>query len=85
MTMTPLVESLGYAMSVMLLWWSLALGARLMGDATLIGASANVVVATLAERSGHPIHFWRFLLYGVPTTVLFLILPRCACGFGYLR
>ncbi len=39
------------------LWWSLALGACLGGNGTLIGASANVVTAGMAERAGHPISF----------------------------
>ncbi|MGD8904781.1 MAG: ArsB/NhaD family transporter, partial [Anaerolineae bacterium] len=54
-TMIPIVENLGKVMPVEPLWWSLALGACLGGNATLVGASANVVVASLAERSGHPI------------------------------
>ncbi|NIN70300.1 MAG: hypothetical protein GTO63_37615, partial [Anaerolineae bacterium] len=49
-TMIPLVETLGESMPVEPLWWSLALGADLGGNATLVGASANIVVASLAER-----------------------------------
>ncbi len=81
-TMIPLVETLGQAMPVMPLWWALALGACLGGNATLVGASANVVVASLAERSGHPIRFWRFFLYGALTTVVSLLL---ATGYIWLR
>lgn len=81
-TMIPLVENLGQAMPVMPLWWSLALGACLGGNATLVGASANVVVASLAERSGHPIRFWRFFGYGVLTTFVSLLL---ATGYIWLR
>jgi len=47
------------------LWWTLALGADLGGNATLIGASANVVVAGIAARNGTPISFWRFTRYGL--------------------
>jgi Na+/H+ antiporter NhaD/arsenite permease-like protein len=47
------------------LWWALALGADLGGNATLIGASANVVVAGIAARNGTPISFWRFTRYGL--------------------
>ena len=50
------------------LWWSLALGADLGGNATLIGASANVVVAGIAARNGHPIGFWQFTRYGLIVT-----------------
>ena len=73
-TMIPVVESLGQAMPVGPLWWSLALGACLGGNATLVGAAANVVVANLAEKSGHPISFGLFLRYGVITTFLSLVM-----------
>jgi Na+/H+ antiporter NhaD/arsenite permease-like protein len=46
------------------LWWSLALGACLGGNLTIVGASANVVVANLALRSSQPIRFGEFLRYG---------------------
>ena len=39
------------------LWWALALGACLGGNLTIVGASANVVVANVAQRAGHPIRF----------------------------
>ena len=47
------------------LWWALALGADLGGNATLIGASANVVVAGIAARNRTPIGFWQFTRYGL--------------------
>jgi Na+/H+ antiporter NhaD/arsenite permease-like protein len=46
------------------LWWSLALGADLGGNATAIGASANVVILGLADRAGHRISFLEFTKYG---------------------
>ena len=51
------------------LWWSLAFGADLGGNATAIGASANVVMLGLAERAGHRIGFWEFTKYGLVVTV----------------
>ena len=54
------------------LWWALALGADLGGNATAIGASANVVVLGIAERNGHPIGFWRFTRYGLIVTAIML-------------
>jgi Na+/H+ antiporter NhaD/arsenite permease-like protein len=83
-TMIPVVQSLGQTMPVGPLWWSLALGADLGGNATLVGASANVVVASLAERSGYPISFGRFLRYGVATTVLSLVLATLYVWLRYL-
>jgi Na+/H+ antiporter NhaD/arsenite permease-like protein len=56
------------------LWWALALGACLGGNFTVIGASANVVVAGISEKSGHPITFGRFLKYGIPLTIQHLII-----------
>ena len=47
------------------LWWALALGADLGGNATAVGASANVVVIGIAARNGHPISFWQFTKYGL--------------------
>jgi Na+/H+ antiporter NhaD/arsenite permease-like protein len=52
------------------LWWALALGADLGGNATAIGASANVVMLGLAEREGHRIGFWEFTRYGVVVTLV---------------
>lgn len=83
-TMIPVVQGLGETMSVMPLWWSLALGACLGGNTTLVGASANVVVASLAERSGHPIRFGEFLRYGVATTLLSLVVASLYVWVRYL-
>ncbi len=52
------------------LWWALALGADLGGNATAIGASANVVVLGIARRNGHPISFWGFTKYGLMVTAV---------------
>ncbi len=54
------------------LWWSLALGADFGGNLTLIGASANVVVAGMSERAGQRISFLKFMLYGIPVTLVSL-------------
>ena len=54
------------------LWWSLALGADFGGNATLIGASANVVVAGMSERAGQRISFLKFMAYGIPVTLISL-------------
>ena len=74
-TMAPLVYELvgpapGLPPGQLSLWWSLALGADLGGNATAIGASANVVVLGIAKRNGHPISFWMFTKYGLVVTVV---------------
>jgi Na+/H+ antiporter NhaD/arsenite permease-like protein len=52
------------------LWWALALGADLGGNATAVGASANVVILGLAERAGQRITFWQFTRYGLIVTAV---------------
>jgi Na+/H+ antiporter NhaD/arsenite permease-like protein len=73
-TMSPLVEDLvasgGGSREASGLWWALAAGADLGGNATAVGASANVVVLGIAARHGHPISFWRFTKYGLVVTVV---------------
>jgi Na+/H+ antiporter NhaD/arsenite permease-like protein len=54
------------------LWWALAIGADFGGNFTLIGASANVVVAGMSERTGQRISFLRFAAYGIPLTLISL-------------
>ena len=72
-TMAPvtasLVHDLGGGRDATVLWWSLALGADLGGNATAIGASANVVVLGLAQRAGQPISFLEFTKYGAVVAV----------------
>ena len=51
-------------------WWALALGADLGGNATAVGASANVVVLGIAMRAGHPISFWEFTRKGLIVTAV---------------
>ena len=83
-TMIPVVENMGQAMPVGPLWWSLALGACLGGNATLVGAAANVVVANLSEKSGNPVSFGLFLRYGVITTFMSLVLASMYVWVRYL-
>ena len=74
-TMSPLVYDLvgpgpGLPPQQQSLWWALALGADLGGNATAIGASANVVIIGIAKRNGHPISFWTFTRYGLIVTAV---------------
>jgi Na+/H+ antiporter NhaD/arsenite permease-like protein len=59
--MIPLIRELaphlGGPEELMPLWWALSLGACLGGNGTLIGASANLTVAGIAERNGVPFGF----------------------------
>jgi Na+/H+ antiporter NhaD/arsenite permease-like protein len=66
------------------LWWSLALGADLGGNATAVGASANVVVLGIAERAGRRISFWEFTRYGLVVTVITVALAMPYLWLRYL-
>ncbi|MRH43007.1 hypothetical protein GH741_09945 [Aquibacillus halophilus] len=66
------------------LWWSLALGACLGGNGTLIGASANVVVAGLAEAEDERISFSLFLIYGIPLVLISLLISSIYVYLRYL-
>jgi Na+/H+ antiporter NhaD/arsenite permease-like protein len=84
-TMLPVVERLGAAgIPIEPLWWSLALGACFGGNATIIGASANVVVADIARREGHPIGFGMFLRFGAVVTVMSLLISTVYLYGRYL-
>ncbi len=83
--MIPLIENLSRAYGtseVAPLWWALSLGAVLGGNATLIGASANVVTAGIAGKSGIPISFASFARLAVPLALVSLVL---ATGYIYIR
>ena len=76
-TMIPVIEELAQAeglpeTEVRPLWWALAIGADFGGNLTLIGASANVVVAGMSEKAGKKISFLKFLAYGAPVTLISL-------------
>ena len=64
------------------LWWALALGADLGGNATVVGASANVVAINLARASGYHIGFMQFFRYGIFVGVLTLLVST---GYLWLR
>lgn len=84
-TMIPVVQDVGASgIPIEPLWWALAMGACFGGNATIIGASANVVVADLAARNEHPISFGRFLRYGSLVTVVSLAISTVYVTVRYL-
>lgn len=83
-TMIPMIKEMGNMGIANLepLWWSLALGACLGGNGTLVGASANVIVAGLAAKEGYGISFLKFLWIGFPLMILSIFISS---GYIYLR
>ena len=85
-TMIPLIknveEAFGGREAMMPIWWALSLGACFGGNGSLIAASANVIVAGMANKEGIRISFMRFLIYAVPTM---LISTALAAVYIYAR
>ena len=67
------------------LWWALALGACLGGNGTLVGSSANVVIANIASKSGKTLSFMAFTKYGVLIAFESMILSSFYLWIRYLQ
>jgi Na+/H+ antiporter NhaD/arsenite permease-like protein len=90
-TMIPLIKDMAAGMGlspdsaqIEVLWWALSLGACLGGNGTLIGASANVIVAGIASREGHGFSYMDFLKIGAPLTFIALLLSHAYLFVRYL-
>ncbi|MFN8060283.1 MAG: ArsB/NhaD family transporter [Vicinamibacterales bacterium] len=88
-TMVPLLKTLGPTLggsaAIGPLWWCLSLGACLGGNGTLVGASANLTVAGLAERSGVPFRFSTYLGYAFPMMLLSILVAHLYVWLRYFR
>jgi Na+/H+ antiporter NhaD/arsenite permease-like protein len=77
-TMIPLIKSAAPAFGgperIEPLWWCLSLGACLGGNGTLIGASANITIAGIAERNGIAFSFVKYALYALPMTIVSILI-----------
>jgi Na+/H+ antiporter NhaD/arsenite permease-like protein len=85
-TMIPLIKSMGQLSGMQLdpLWWSLSLGACLGGNGTLIGASANLVVAGMSSRRGVIITFMQYFRYGFPLMLVSIVISTAYIYLRYL-
>ena len=85
-TLIPLIQDMGQMGMTNLdpVWWSLALGACLGGNGTLIGASANVVVASMAAQRGKPISFISFMKIALPMMTLSIAISSIYIWLRYL-
>lgn len=85
-TLIPLIKDMGTMGMTNLdpLWWSLSLGACLGGNGTLIGASANVVVASMAARKGVFITFLEFMKIAFPLMILSILISSVYVYLRYL-
>lgn len=85
-TLIPLIQDMGQMglSNLEPMWWSLALGACLGGNGTLIGASANVVVASMAAQRGKPISFIEFMKIALPIMTLTIAISNVYIWLRYL-
>ena len=83
-SMIPLIETLSESMNTLPLWWALALGADFGGNLTLVGSSANIVAADLAEGAGHGIGFVVFLKFGLATVLVTLVISSIWLEIAFL-
>ena len=85
-TLIPLIQDMGQMGLSNLdpMWWSLALGACLGGNGTLIGASANVVVASMSAQRGRPISFLGFMKVAMPVMIFTIIISNIYVYIRYL-
>ncbi|EJO5348999.1 ArsB/NhaD family transporter [Clostridium botulinum] len=86
-TMIPLIKAMGTmgGMNIAPLWWALALGACLGGNGTMIGASANLVVIGIAEKSGYKISFKRYFKFGFPVMLISIIISTAYLLIFFLK
>lgn len=78
-TIIPLIHQMGNIggltpQALEPLWWALSLGACLGGNGTIIGASANVIVAGLAEKNGFKLSFLSFMKLAFPLMILAILI-----------
>lgn len=85
-TMVPVIQSIAatQGMDLRVIAWALSLGTDLGGNATPIGASANVVATSVSAKSGHPISWGKYCKYCVPATVLVIAVSLGCLFLRYL-
>ena len=86
-TMIPLIKaaapSFGGADHIQPLWWCLSLGACLGGNGTLIGASANLTVASIRDRKGVPFNLLTYTLQALPLMLLSVMICHVYVWWRY--
>lgn len=74
-TLIPLILTMEtQGLNITPLWWSVSLGACLGGNGTLVGASANIVLASIGEKHGYPLSFKEYFKFGFPLMILSILI-----------
>jgi Na+/H+ antiporter NhaD/arsenite permease-like protein len=86
-TIIPMIDAMaptfGGADKLEPIWWALSLGACLGGNGSIVGASANVMVASYASRSGQPISFVKFMLMAFPLMIVTVLIASVYAYFVF--
>lgn len=85
-TMIPIIQEIGKTNpeSLKVLWWALSMGACFGGCGSVIGASCNVIVSGIAEKSGNKMTFFNYFKYGFPIMILMLMISSVYIWARYL-
>ena len=85
-TMIPVIRAIAAAegMDISVLAWTLSIGTDLGGNATPIGASANVVGTSVSAKCGYPISWGRYCKYCAPATILVMLVSTVYLLLRYL-
>lgn len=87
-TMIPIIKAIdqaaGAGIQVEPFWWALSLGACLGGNGSLVGASANLVVAGIAEKYNYRIDFKSYFKTGFPVMIISIVIATIYMYIRYL-
>ncbi len=85
--MVPFIKGIGAMTGISLapLWWALALGGVLGGNGTIIGATANIIVAGIARRNGYPITYLDYMKIAFPLMIFSIVLSSLYLLVVYIR
>jgi Na+/H+ antiporter NhaD/arsenite permease-like protein len=85
--MVPFIKGIGAMTGISLapLWWALALGGVLGGNGTIIGATANIIVAGIARRNGYPISYLDYMKIAFPVMIFSIVLSSLYLFVVYIR
>lgn len=89
-TLIPMIQDMSVQLNlestaVSTLWWSLALGACLGGNGTIVASSANLIIVANAKKEGYPISFMTFFKIAAPVTIGTLIIASVYIYVAFLK
>ena len=80
----PVIQGLGSAgLDTAPLWWALAFGAGFGGNGTIIGSTANIIVANLSEKTRSPITSKLWVRRGLPVMLLTCVIASILFAVFY--